>query len=164
VKNFNRKLPKGFTLIELMIVVAILGILSVIAVPTYQDRVIRAQVTEGLILAEFAQQSIQAYYKKTHSFPADNAAAGLPGSGKIVGSYVTDVHVADGAVVITYGNRVNRFIDQKKLTLRPAIVEGYPVVPISWVCGSAAVPGKMKVKGKNVTNIPPSQLPIDCRM
>lgn len=154
----------GFTLIELMIVVAIMGVLSVIAVPTFQDRVIRAQVTEGLNLAEFVKGSTQAYYKKHHSFPSNNLAAGLPASGKIAGNFVTDIQVRDGAVVITYGNRVNRYIENKKLTLRPAIVEGEPVVPIAWVCGNASVPGKMRVRGRNETNIPSSQLPIDCRI
>lgn len=164
MKNYTREFQNGFTLIELMIVVAILGILSVIAVPTYQDRVIRAQVGEGQNLAQFVQQSIQDYYTKNHRFPADNAAAGLPDSGKIVGNYVTDVQVREGAVVITFGNRVNRFIDKKRLTLRPAIVEGHPVVPIAWVCGNASVPGKMQARGRNETNIPASQLPIDCRI
>lgn len=164
MKNRKHKPWSGFTLIELMIVVAILGILSVIAVPTYQDRVIRAQVSEGLDLAKFAQESIQAYYKKNHRLPANNAAAGLPESSKIVGNYVTDVLVHEGAVVVTFGNRVNRFIDKKKLALRPAIVEGYPAVPIAWVCGNASVPKKMKVRGRNDTDIPPPQLPIDCRM
>lgn len=164
MKNITRESQNGFTLIELMIVVAIMGILSVIAVPTYQDRVIRAQVEEGMVLSKFVQQSVQTYYTKHHRLPANNAAAGLPGSDKIMGNYVVDVQVRDGAVVVTFGNRVNRFIDKKKLTLRPAIVEGQPVVPIAWVCGNASVPGKMKVGGRNDTDIPPSQLPIDCRI
>lgn len=164
MNNYKREFNNGFTLIELMIVVAILGILSVIAVPTYQDRVIRAQVSEGLNLAEFVKQSIQAYYTKNHRFPPDNTAAGLPESSKIVGNFVSDVQVHEGAVVITYGSRVNRFIADKKLTLRPAIVDGHPVVPIAWVCGNASVPAKMQARGRNDTDIPPSQLPIDCRI
>lgn len=164
MNNYKRKSRNGFTLIELMIVVAILGILSVIAVPTYQDRVIRTQVSEGLNLAEFVKQSVQAYYTKNHRFPADNKGAGLPEGSKIVGNYVANVQVHDGAVVIIFGNRVNRFIADKKLTLRPAIVEGHPVVPIAWVCGNASVPARMQVRGRNDTDIAPSQLPIDCRI
>jgi len=74
------------------------------------------------------------------------------------------VLVHEGAVVITFGNHVNRFIDKKKLTLRPAIVEGHPIVPIAWVCGNASVPEKMKARGRNDTDIPPPQLPIDYRI
>lgn len=164
MKNNEIKSHSGFTLIELMIVIAIIGILSVMAVPAYQDRVIRTQVVEGLNLAEFVQHSIQAYYTKYHRFPSDNKAAGLPESGKIVGNFVSDVQVREGAVVITYGSRVNRFISGKKLTLRPAVVEGQPIVPIAWVCGNASVPDKMKVHGRNDTDILGPHLPIDCRM
>jgi type IV pilus assembly protein PilA len=162
--NSRQFLPRGFTLIEVMIVVAVLGILSMMAIPSYQDRVIRTQVGEGLNLAEFVRQSVQDYYKKNHRLPADNAAIGLPDSKLIIGNYVSDVAVRDGVVVITYGNRVNRFIAGKKLTLRPAVVEGHPVVPIAWICGNASVPQKMQVRGKNDTDIPGPHLPIDCRM
>ena len=164
MKNAKYNCQNGFTLIELMIVIAILGILSVIAVPTYQDRVIRVQVSEGINLAEFVKQSVQSYYTKNHRFPADNVSAGLPEGGLIVGNYVAGMQVEQGAVVITYGNRVNRFIANKKLTLRPAIVEGHPIVPIAWICGNATVPGKMQVHGQNATDIPSPHLPIDCRM
>lgn len=164
MKIKNTRLLRGFTLIELMIVVAIMGILSVMAVPAYQDRVIRVQVGEGLNLAEFVKHSVQDYYTKYHRFPADNKAAGLPNSGKIVGNYVSDILVHDGVVTITFGSRVNRFIAGKKLVLRPAVVEGAPVVPIAWVCGTASVPEKMKVYGSNDTDIPGPHLPLDCRM
>jgi type IV pilus assembly protein PilA len=164
MNSYKREFHNGFTMIELMIVVAILGIMSVIAVPSYQDRVIRAQVGEGLNLAEFVKHSIQEYYTKNHRFPADNKAAGLPDGSLIVGNYVTGMLVHEGAVEITFGSRVNRFIANKKLTLRPAVVEGYTIVPIAWICGNASVPEKMRAHGRNTTDIPPSQLPIDCRM
>lgn len=162
--NFQKSLSRGFTLVELMIVVAIMGILSVMAVPSYQDRVIRTQVGEGLNLAEFVRQSVQEYYKKNHRLPPDNTALGLPPGGKIIGTYVTDLTVREGVIVVTFGNRVNRFIAGKKLSLRPAVVEGYPVVPISWVCGNASAPDKMQVHGKNDTDLPGPHLPLDCRM
>jgi type IV pilus assembly protein PilA len=95
--------------------------------------------------------------------PRDNASAGLPPSGSIVGTYVTDVQVAEGTITITFGNRTNKFLTGKKLSLRPAVVEGYPAVPISWVCGAAGTPGKMKVVGQNRTDMPATYLPIDCR-
>lgn len=157
------KPSSGFTLIELMIVIAILGIMATYALPSYQDRVIRAQVTEGLGLSEFVKESIQAYYARNRRMPKDNAAAGLPPADKIIGNYVTDLAVSDGAIVITYGNRSNRNLAGKKVTLRPAVVEGYPAVPIAWVCGAAGAPDKMRVLGQNDTNLPGPHLPIDCR-
>jgi len=157
-----KKAP-GFTLIELMIVIAIIGIMATYALPSFQDRVIRAQVSEGLGLAEFARQSVQAYYSKNRRMPKDNAEAGLPPADRIIGNYVASVAVSDGAIVMTFGNRSNRNIVGKKLSLRPAVVEGYPSVPLSWVCGSTTAPDKMRVLGANQTDLPAPLLPIDCR-
>lgn len=153
----------GFTLIELMIVIAIIGILATMAMPTFQDRVIRAQVAEALNLADFAKQAVASFHAKAKRMPKDNAEAGLPPGDKIMGNYVTDVSVKDGAIVVTMGNRSNAHIEGKKLALRPAIVEGHPTVPIAWACGNAAAPAKMKVLGANDTTLPGPHLPIDCR-
>ena len=155
--------PSGFTLIELMIVIAIITILTTMAVPSFQDRVIRAQVSEGLALADFVKQAIVAQYAKSHRLPKDNAAAGLPPPDRIVGNYVTSIAVQEGGIVITFGSQSNRYLVGKKLSLRPAVVENYPMVPIAWVCGLAGVPDKMKVMGSNETNLPLPHLPIDCR-
>lgn len=153
----------GFTLIELMIVVAILGILATLAAPSYQDRVMRAQIEEALGLAQFARQGVAEYYSKTRNMPADNAAAGLPPSNVIVGNYVTGLAVKNGAIVVTFGNRTNKNLTGKTLSLRPAVVTGQPKVPIAWVCGNASTPGRMTVATKNETTVPSTALPIDCR-
>ncbi len=158
-----KRFGQGFTLIELMIVIAIIGILATLAAPSFQDRVIRSQVSEGLVLGDFAKQAVATYYARNHRMPPDNAAAGLPPSGVIVGNYVSDVLVRGGAIVVTFGNRINTNAAGKKLTLRPAIVEGYPSVPIAWVCGTATTPEKMKVVGENETTLPGPHVPIDCR-
>jgi len=154
---------RAFTLIELMIVIAIIGIMATMAVPSYQDRLIRAQVAEGLALAQFAQQAVQAGYSRDHAMPADNAGAGLPPADRIVGNYVSSLAVHDGGIVITFGNRSNRHIAGSRLSLRPATVDGYPQVPIAWVCGAASTPGHMRVHADNQTSLTDTQLPLDCR-
>lgn len=153
---------KGFTLIELMVVVAIIGILATLAVPSYQDMVIKKQVQGGIEFAGFAKQAVAEYYSKRHALPANNSSAGLPPREKIIGSFVTLVEVENGAITITFGNRVNKNIMGKKLTLRPAYVADAKAVPISWVCGAASVPKGLKTTNSNHTDFPASFLPLDC--
>ncbi len=154
---------RGFTLIELMIVVAIIGILATMAVPSFQDRVIRTEVSEGIELAGFVKEAVARYYAKSGQLPADNSTADLPPHDRIVGNFVTDVAVQGGTITITFGNMTNKFLTGKKLSLRPAIVKGYQQVPIAWVCGLAGVPEKMTASGSNHTNLVPAYLPLDCR-
>jgi type IV pilus assembly protein PilA len=153
----------GFTLIELMVVIAIIGILSTLAVPSFLDRVVRTQVGEGIALSEFARASVQAYYTRHRRMPANNAAAGLPPADRIIGNTVSGVAVVDGVLEVSFGNRANRYLAGRTLALRPAVVDEYPVVPIAWVCGNASVPAKMRVLGANRTDVPNPQLPVDCR-
>jgi type IV pilus assembly protein PilA len=157
------KSARGFTLIELMIVIAIIGILATMAVPTFQDRVLRAEIGEGIEMTGFVRQAVAQYYAKTGSLPRDNSAAGIPPHDRIVGNFVSDVTVRDGAITITFGNQTNKNITGRKLTLRPAVVKGYRQVPVAWVCGQAAVPEKMAASGANDTDINTLWLPLDCR-
>lgn len=159
----QRFFQHGFTLIELMMVVAIMGVLATMAMPSYQDRVVRAQIKEGLNLADFSQAGIQSYFRAHQRLPNNNADAGLPPPDKIVGNYVTRVEVKDGASHLSFGNNANRLLVGKTLTVRPAVVKGYPQVPIAWVCGQAGVPGQMEVMGENKTDLPLELLPVDCR-
>jgi type IV pilus assembly protein PilA len=154
---------RGFTLIELMIVVAIIGILATMAVPSYQDRVIRAEINEGIELTGFVKEAVSREYAKSGQLPADNNAAGIPPHDRIVGNFVTDVSVHGGAITLTFGNQTNKNLTGKKLTLRPAVVQGYKQVPVAWVCGAANTPGKMTTNGANETNLVVGFLPLDCR-
>lgn len=153
----------GYTLMELMVVVAIIAILAMIAVPNYLDKLIKNQISEALPLADIAKSPISSAWATTHSFPADNASAGLPAADKIVNNLVSSIAVEGGAIHITFGNQANQLLKGKILTLRPAVVEDAPIVPVTWVCGPAAAPGNMTVKGTNKTDIPASYLPVKCR-
>ena len=114
---------QGFTLIELMIVVAIIGILAAIAIPAYQDYTIRAQVSEGLNLSAGAKAAVTEYYQDSGDLAASNTEAGLAASSDITGNYVTTVGVAAGVITVTYEadapQSANRAIDGATLTLTP---------------------------------------------
>lgn len=150
-------------MLELMAVVAVIAILATLAIPSYLDRIVRDQIKAALPLADVAKPPVAASWSQNGSFPADNAAAGLPAAEKIVANYVSAVTVEDGAIHMTFGNRANKTIAGKILSLRPAVVEDAPVVPVAWACGYAEAPAKMTVHGRNLTDIPDSLLPVDCR-
>lgn len=154
---------RGFTLIELMIVIAIIGILSTMALPSFQDRAIRAQIEEAFSLAQMVQRGVVDFYNAKKRMPANNRQAGLPAPEKIVGNYVTDIRVTDGAIDITLGNRINQHVMGKIITLRPAIVDKEPRVPIAWVGGYASVPKGMTVLGENHTSVLHRHLPVAYR-
>ena len=132
------KLQKGFTLIELMIVVAIIGILAAIAIPAYQDYTIRAQVSEGMNLAAAAKAAVAETFLNRGTAPANRTQAGMSAvATDTVGKYVTQVEVTKGVIAITYGNSANVGIAAKTLELVPYISVDNS---ISWQCGGAAQP------------------------
>ena len=162
-----KKFQQGFTLIELMIVVAIIGILAAIAIPAYQDYTIRAQVSEGMNLASEAKNAVSDFFSQKGRFPANNASAGLPAATSLVGSYVSNMNVAgSGVITLTYGNKVNATIRGQLLDIRPATVNGSRTSPISWVCGRAVAPTNttaVAVVTTNGTNMLDKFLPSTCR-
>ncbi|MDP6961719.1 MAG: pilin [Dehalococcoidia bacterium] len=126
---------RGFTLIELMIAVAIIGILVAVGFPQYQNYVARAQVAEALVLASGAKTAVAEYFNTTGDFPADNKAAGLPEDPKdINGKYVDSVRILsdDGlmSIQVVISSDAHTKIADGFFDLLPTIHEG----SISWTC------------------------------
>ena len=153
----------GFTLIEMMVVVAVLAILALMAFPSYQGKLVRDQIVEGSALATLAKGPIAAQWATSKTLPVDNASIALPAADKIVNNLVRAVTVQDGAIHITFGNRANSHLRDKILTLRPAVVEDAQIVPVTWVCGFATGPDKTTTLGENKTSVPKEYLPLQCR-
>jgi type IV pilus assembly protein PilA len=153
----------GFSAIEMMVVVAIIGILAMIAIPSSLNRIIKEQVAATIPWSDAAKEPIALLWKTTGKLPADNTEANLPSADKMVSNFVTNLSVENGAIHMVLGNKVNPKIQGKMLSIRPAVVEGAQVVPVSWICGNAKTPDKMTVKGANKTNIADEYLPFGCR-
>jgi len=133
-----RKMQKGFTLIELMIVVAIIGILAAIAIPAYQDYTIRAQVSEAMSLASGVRTSVSESYSSTGVWPANNAGAGVTAAPSIRGNYVASVTVsrpdADTSLItVAFSSGANPAIQTGDFTLTGTDNDG----SLQWECGGS---------------------------
>jgi type IV pilus assembly protein PilA len=158
-----KQLQKGFTLIELMIVVAIIGILAAIAIPAYQDYTIRAQVSEGMTLAAAAKAAIAESYANDGNAPANRYEAGMSNnSTDTEGKYVDAVEVNAAAIEITYGNDAHSNVSGNVVTLVPYLSTD---ASVSWVCGNAtAASGTSAMGGSGVgTNVESRYMPASCR-
>lgn len=158
-----KKLQQGFTLIELMIVVAIIGILAAIAIPAYQDYTIRAQVSEGMNLAAAAKAAVAETFLNRGQAPVNRQVAGMtPTPTDTQGKYVTQIAVTNGAIVITYGNEAHARINGNTLALSPYIS---PDDSVAWRCGNAAPPTNAVMTGSAYVNstVAVQYMPSACR-
>ena len=130
---------KGFTLIELMIVVAIIAILAAIALPAYQDYTIRSQVSEGAVLSDGAKTAVAEFYTNRGRYPGSNTSAGLAASGSIQGNYVASLTTASGVITATYGNKSNSKISASTLVFSAYSKGGGS---IAWTCKSTTLASK----------------------
>lgn len=143
----KRLVQGGFTLLELMVVVSIIGILAAVALPQYRDYTFRTKVAESLVLSTEVQKTVAQYYDRWGVLPVDNAAAGLPPPEALRGMWVDSISVSNGVVAVQFSkdlwipaegdtNRSSAY----GLILRPAIRTGSPTSAISWVCQNYAPP------------------------
>ncbi|MCL4995164.1 pilin [Neisseria meningitidis] len=163
-------LQKGFTLIELMIVIAIVGILAAVALPAYQDYTARAQVSEAILLAEGQKSAVTEYYLNHGEWPANNSSAGVATSpSDIKGKYVQSVTVANGVITAQMASsNVNKEIKDKKLSLWAKRQDG----SVKWFCGQPVQRANANganndevtaATGKGTDKIDTKHLPSTCR-
>ncbi|HEZ6515971.1 TPA: pilin [Neisseria meningitidis] len=157
-------LQKGFTLIELMIVIAIVGILAAVALPAYQDYTARAQVSEAILLAEGQKSAVTEYYLNHGKWPGNNTSAGVASASDIKGKYVQSVEVKNGVVTATMASSgVNKEIQGKKLSLWAKRQDG----SVKWFCGQpvtrTAKATDDDVAANGTDKIDTKHLPSTCR-
>ena len=153
----------GFSVIEMMVVVAIIGILAMVAIPSSMGRIIKEQLLAAIPLSDAAKEPIAAQWKALKTLPVDNTEAGLPTPDKVVSNFISKLEVANGVIHMTFGNKAHAQLKGKILSIRPAVITESNAVPIAWVCGNAKAPDKMTVMGSNNTNIEEKYLPFACR-
>ena len=162
-----RAVQQGFTLIELMIAVAIVGVLAAIAIPAYQNYLARAKITEGLSLAASVKVDVEEFYAQFGAWPTElrGAYPALGYRNRPTTSYVMFVDVTNGTIVIKYTNKVSSAVEVwNELDLRPRLT---PQGQVVWICGTASMPPGLTdpptPSMADNTSLPARFLPSSCR-
>lgn len=158
------KFKNGFTLIEMLVVVGIIAILALLAMPSPDPAYARKQVVESMNLMEDYKKLVEFYHKTTLTFLKNNKEAGMPEANKLIGNYVDNIELKDGAFHLHFGNKAHTTLKGKYISIRPIMVKDSPASPISWICGTASVPEGMVAIGENKTDIELKDLPLNCRI
>lgn len=163
LRNTPTPADRGFTLIEMMVVVAIIAILALITMPNNYNRTVQLQVVESIELIEMYKGYIERTYMLTGSFPEDNEAAGAPDANQIKGNFLAELHIENGVINLEFGQKMHDQHHGKILSVRPVYVESDSLTPISWICGSDEIPDGMLAAGNDSTTLESEFLPIRCR-
>ncbi len=154
---------QGFSLLELMIVMAVVAILLMLATPNYFSANLRAEIKREMKISDVLKKNVLIYYKLNGKFPSDNAEAGLPNPEKLMSPYVFSSEVDEGVVNITFGHKIPGPAKGRVLSFRPLIVPDSPLTPVRWLCGNEEVVPGMEVIGTNRTDLAKEYLPRKCR-